>query len=124
MSNSKFKPFVSRNVGHDYNPKAPQFKGQEFWIEGENHPFDVAIFIRSRSGEEIKLPKDSYVILKMEDSRDAEVRRHEAKMYRMEGQVPGTDGHDEAQELRKVVAGDKVSEKPLTEAQAKKRQEA
>lgn len=122
MSNSTFKPFVSRNVGHDYNPKAPQFKGQEFWIEGEDHPFDVAIFLRSRSGEEIKLPKDVYVILKMEDSRTAELRRHEAKMYRMEGQVPGTNGSDEAQEIRKVVAGEKVSEKPLTEKQLKNRQ--
>jgi len=107
-ANQNSKPFVSYNRGYDRNDKAPKWKQQEFQIDGVPGKFEVAVW------ERIGKDGNPYLILKIEDAVAAEIRNHQAKMDRLRKpedvtEAAGTDGSDELQEVRKVVAGEKVA---------------
>lgn len=99
------KPFVSFNNGHNFNDKRPKFKQSDFVIDGKL--YEVAVW--EKTGEN----GQPYLVLKLEDQVAADMRRHQYKLESSRRpeevtEAAGTDGTDELQEVRKVVAGEKV----------------
>lgn len=100
------KPFVSYNKGHDFNDKAPKYKQSNFVIDGKL--YEIAIWEKEgKNGQK-------YLILKAEDQLAATMAAHERKLEAMGRpeeltEAAGTDGSDDLQEVRKVVAGEKVA---------------
>ena len=100
------KPFVSFNIGHNFNDKAPKYKQSDFVIDGKL--YEVVVW------EKVGKNGQPYLILKFEDQVAADMARHERKLEASRRpeevtEAAGTDGTDELQEVRKFAAGEKVA---------------